>query len=83
MPHGLFTSVLVHVKVTPDSREESIARGKKENYFEVHLREPAMHNRANDRLVEMIKEFYPDATLVRIIRGHMAPKKILEIFFGK
>ena len=67
----------IKVKIKPDSRKEIIEKISKDHY-NISVKEKAKNNRANDRLIEIMKKEYPD-TIIRIISGHHSPSKILSI----
>jgi uncharacterized protein YggU (UPF0235/DUF167 family) len=69
--------VVVHV--TPDSRKESIAVGKR-GAIEIHVREPAQENRANKRTTVLLtRHLKVPAESVRLVAGHRAQKKTFEL----
>ena len=69
----------ITVKVFPDARRERVTK-KSETSFEVSVREDALGNAANNRVREIFATIYTvPLAQVRIIRGHHAPQKSIEI----
>lgn len=68
----------IHLKVFPDSKKDSIEPTKKDNYFYVYVKEPAEDNRANRKVLELVKK-YVKGKSCRLIKGQLSPKKIVEI----
>ena len=69
----------IHVKVVPHSKEE-IFEETKTLHFKARVREPAEHNRANDRVRELVAlHFNIDTKAARLISGHHSPSKIFSI----
>jgi uncharacterized protein YggU (UPF0235/DUF167 family) len=50
-----------------------------ETAYEVWLREPAEQNRANRRVLEIMRELYPTARGIKLVSGHHSPGKILSV----
>lgn len=71
--------MLVHVKVKTESRENKIVK-KNETSYIVYTKEKAENNRANSAVVLIVAEYF-NVTRggVKIITGHHAPSKILEV----
>ena len=65
------------IKVVPDAREEKIEK-LKENEYRIWTKMPAENNLANTRVLEIIRDEYPNQT-VRLVSGHHSPSKILAI----
>ena len=65
------------LKVVPDSRQEKIEQLKDDEY-RVWVKAPAENNRANERVLEMIREMFPDKR-IRLISGHTSPSKIVSV----
>lgn len=61
----------------PASKKELVQRVS-EDHYDVSVKEKAENNRANDRLLEIMRNEYPNS-IVRIISGHHSPSKILSI----
>ena len=69
----------IKVKVEPSSKKEKIIQ-KKENRYEIMVKEPAERNFANTRIREIIASIYEiNLKSVRIISGHHSPSKILRV----
>lgn len=67
----------IKLKVVPYSKEEKVEK-LKEDEFRVWVKEPAENNRANSRVLEIVREIYP-GTKVRLVSGHTSPSKIVSI----
>ncbi len=70
--------MLIKIKVHPETRNEQVVK-KAEDKYELFIRARAQNNEANTRVVEIIREMFPDSKIVRIIKGHTTPNKIVEI----
>jgi uncharacterized protein YggU (UPF0235/DUF167 family) len=69
----------IHVKVTPGAKKESIKK-KREDHFEISVKEKAERNMANARVLELVAEhFAVPVNKVRIVNGHHHPSKLLVI----
>ena len=71
------TSVHIRVKVMASARKEKVLKVA-ENRYEIAVREPAEDNRANARVLEILRGLYP-GTQVRMVKGHHAPHKTFSI----
>jgi uncharacterized protein (TIGR00251 family) len=71
----------IHIRVTPKAKRECIIETKKDHYA-VSVREPAERNMANSRVIEMVRELWPEARMVRIVSGHTSPSKIVSVDEG-
>lgn len=67
----------IKIKIIPDSKNEKIEKIKDDS-FRVWVKVPALNNCANSRLLEIIREKYPNQS-VRIVNGHHSPSKIVSI----
>jgi uncharacterized protein (TIGR00251 family) len=65
------------LKVLPNSKTDSMVKIKDDEY-RVTVRVPAENNAANTRVLEMVRELFPNQ-LVRIVSGHHSPSKIVSI----
>lgn len=71
--------MLIHVKIFPESKED-IVEIKSDVSYVVRVREKAERNAANERMRELLaSHLRVEASRVRIITGHHAPSKIIEI----
>ncbi len=69
----------IHVKVTAGAGKETF-RKKSEDHFEASVREKAEHNMANDRVIELVAEYFKiSKSSVRIVNGHHHPSKLLVV----
>lgn len=71
--------MLIKVKVHPETRNEKIVK-KSEDRYELFIRARAQNNEANMRVIEIVKELFPNSKNARIIKGHTTPNKIVEVF---
>jgi len=70
--------MLIRAKVFPQSRKEEIKKIK-DGKFEVYVRAKAEHNAANDRVVELLTEYFPECRGIRLLAGATRPNKTFEI----
>lgn len=69
----------VRVLVTPGAKRERVVRVG-ETALEVAVREPAVRNLANRRVVEVVAaHFGVPVGAVKIISGHRSPRKVLAV----
>ena len=73
----LVRKMYLKIKVVTDSREEKVEKIKSDEY-RIWTKMPAENNLANNRILEIIRDMYPD-TSVRIISGHHSPSKIVSV----
>ncbi len=74
--------MLIRLKVFPKSRKEEL-KELKSGKFELYIRAEAKRGEANMRVMEIIKERFPEARSVRIIKGHTTQNKHIEIIGGQ
>jgi uncharacterized protein YggU (UPF0235/DUF167 family) len=67
----------LRVRAYPGSRKESVKKLSAER-LSIRVKEPAEGNRANRRILEIVRSLYPGAS-VRMISGHHSPSKMFEI----
>lgn len=65
------------LKVIPDSKQEKVEQVKDDEY-RIWVKVPAENNRANTRVLEVIRELYPN-TKIRLVSGHTSPSKIVSV----
>lgn len=70
----------IKVKILPGARKEQVNKvGKDDNIvYKIDVKEKAEGNRANKRLLEIMKGLYPKAE-IRLISGHHSRSKIISI----
>ena len=68
----------IKVRVVADAPKEVIQTNE-DGIIEMYLREPAERNLANKRVLEIIRNMYP-GKLLRMIKGHHAPSKTIELY---
>ena len=68
-----------HLKIHtfPDSSKESVTEKDKDRLI-IRVREPREDNRANDRILEILRMLYPN-TIIRMTKGHHSSHKIVSI----
>lgn len=71
-------SMYVKVRVTAGAKKESVAQ-KAADSFRVSVRAPAERGLANQRVIELMREIYPDAKQFKIVSGHTSPSKIISV----
>jgi uncharacterized protein (TIGR00251 family) len=73
--------VYIKIKVTPDAKKEMLIKIS-EDHFEIKVTEPAENNRANTRVLALLREhFGARAKAMRIVSGHHSPSKIISVDF--
>jgi uncharacterized protein YggU (UPF0235/DUF167 family) len=65
------------LRVTVDAKRESIEK-LSDDTWNIYVKLPAENNAANTRILELIRQAYPDQP-VRIVSGHHSPSKIVSI----
>ena len=68
----------IKIRVIPSSKREVINRIDEENY-EIKVKQEPKNNAVNKRLIEIMRDIYKQAKIVRIISGHRSPSKIISI----
>ncbi len=69
--------MFIKVRVITGAPKEVITK-KEDDLIEMYIREPAERNLANRRVLEVIREMYPNMP-VRIVNGHHSPSKMIEV----
>ncbi len=65
------------IKVIPDAKNQKIEK-LDDDSWRVWVKVPAENNLANNRVLELVRDAYPNQP-VRIISGHHSPSKIISI----
>lgn len=65
------------LKVLVDSKTQRIEK-QSEDTWRIWVKLPAENNAANNRVLELVREAYPNQS-VRIVSGHHSPSKIVSI----
>lgn len=65
------------IKVITESRNEKIEI-LKDDSWKIWVKVKAENNRANEKVLELVRETYPNQS-VRIVSGHHSPSKIVSI----
>lgn len=68
----------IHVKVKTGEKKESFEKINKDHYL-ISVKEKAERSMANTRIIELIREKFPEAKEVRIVSGHHSPSKLLSV----
>jgi uncharacterized protein (TIGR00251 family) len=68
----------IKIKVIPSSKREVIDKIDEENY-EIKVKQEPKNNAVNKRLIEIMRDIYKNAKIIRIISGHRSPSKIISI----
>ncbi len=67
----------IHVSVTAGARKEKLSE-MKPDHFDIAVKEKAERNMANNRVLELVAlHLQVPTSSVRIVNGHMHPKKLL------
>ena len=67
----------IKVKIITKAKKETVKKVS-DDHYDISLKEKAENNRANDRLLEIMRKEYPNS-IIKIISGHHSPSKILSI----
>lgn len=67
----------IKIKVIADARFEKVEKISEEEW-KVWTKKPAERNLANERVLELVRDEYPNES-VRIVSGHHSPSKIVSI----
>lgn len=65
------------LKVVPDSKQEKVEKIEQDSW-RIWVKVPAENNAANTRVLEIVRDTYPNQS-VRIVSGHHSPSKIVSI----
>lgn len=65
------------IKVIPDSKIEKVEQLKHDEY-RVWVKAPAENNKANTRVLELMRELYPNKR-IRLVSGHTSPSKVISV----
>lgn len=69
----------VRARVTAGARKESVLK-KGAGEFEIHVREKALRNQANARVLFLVaRECGVSPSSVRLVNGHRSPAKLFRI----
>jgi uncharacterized protein (TIGR00251 family) len=74
---AIIADMYIKVKVKAGARKETVERIS-DDHFDISIKEKAEHNYANTRILEIIRNIFPNKP-VRIISGHHSPSKIISI----
>lgn len=65
------------LKVIPDAKQEKMEKLKDDEY-RIWVKAPAENNKANTRVLELMREEFP-GTRIRLVSGHTSPSKIVSV----
>ena len=69
----------IHIKVSAGMKKEMFKQ-KNKDHFLVSVKEKAEQNMANDRVLELVAEYFKiPISGVRIVNGHRHPSKLLVL----
>ena len=69
----------IHVKVSAGRKSETFKQ-KSKDHLEISVREKAERNMANERVLELVAEYFKvSKNKVRIVNGHHHPSKLLVV----
>jgi uncharacterized protein (TIGR00251 family) len=70
---------LIRVKAKPNSRKEGIKK-LGENFYEVRVSAPPEKGKANERIIELLAEFFKvPKKKIKLIKGEKSKEKLFEI----
>ena len=70
----------ISVTITPNSKKEEVVKIS-ENKFRVKVGAPAKEGKANERLYELLADyFHVPKSLIFIVSGHTSRQKVVEVF---
>ncbi len=67
----------IHIRIKTKQKVESIIKIS-DTKFEVSVKEEAKQNRANIRMIELVKDYFK-TNKVKIVSGHHSPSKLLSV----
>ena len=65
------------IKVVPEAKQEKLEKISGDSWH-IWVKVPAENNCANSRVLELVREEYPNQS-VRIVSGHHSPSKIVSV----
>lgn len=68
----------VKVRVTAGAKKESVAQTAIDS-FRISVKAPAERGLANQRVLELVQEIFPEAKRFKIVSGHTSPSKIISV----
>ncbi|HID79549.1 MAG TPA: DUF167 domain-containing protein [Aquifex aeolicus] len=71
--------MLVKVKAKPRSKKEGVKQ-LSEDYYEVRVKAPPEKGKANERIVELLAQYFKvPKSSVKLIRGETSKEKLFEV----
>jgi uncharacterized protein len=72
--------MLIKVKVSPGCKKDEIVKKKKDDEFEVRVKEKAEKGRANRAVIKVLADYFKiDELKIKLIKGFKERNKIFEI----
>lgn len=68
----------IKVHVVPKSKKESIDKMSDDSY-KICVKAEAKNNAVNKRLIEIVRELYPQYKIIKMVSGHRSPSKIFSL----
>lgn len=68
----------IQVQVTAGAKQETFTQ-KDETHFVATVKEKAERNMANKRVIELMRQQFPQATRIQIVSGHHSPSKLFSV----
>jgi uncharacterized protein (TIGR00251 family) len=70
---------IIRVKAKPNSKKEGIKK-LGENFYEVRVSAPPEKGKANERIIELLAEFFKvPKKKIKLIKGEKSKEKLFEI----
>lgn len=75
--------MLIKIKVFTGAKKEKIVK-KSDDSFDIHVKEPAERNLANKKILELVRKYFKVYnSIVKIVKGHHSPSKIINLEIKK
>jgi uncharacterized protein (TIGR00251 family) len=73
----------IKIKVKTEAKKERFSKIS-EDHFEIDVKVPAERNMANDRVIELVRNYFKGYNGdIRIVSGHHSPSKIISLDVDK
>lgn len=70
--------MIIRVKAFPESKKELIKKIK-DNKFEIYVKARPWQGEANERILQVLREYFPEAKQIRMLTGGKKQNKSFEI----
>jgi len=68
----------IEVKVYPNAKENKVEQER--NIFKIHVNASATNGKANEKMIELLSEFYDvPKSQISIVRGQTSKNKLIKI----